>query len=127
MTGNFFPTNPHKTECQSSRCIRYPDQDPIDYSVGAPNVLNQNGIMSGVVYLCPNCFNELGTNDELYIHRGYNLKLHGYQFGEKFGQTNLAIDINGDGYDDIVVGAPLHSSNSVSIQYTKSLIIQVDS
>ena len=81
--------------------------------------------MSGVVYLCPNCFNELGTNDELYIHRGYNLKLHGYQFGEKYGQTNLAIDINGDGYDDLVVGAPLHSSNSVSIQYTKSLNIQV--
>ena len=81
--------------------------------------------MSGVVYLCPNCFDELATNDELSIHRGYNLKLNGYQFGEKFGQTNLAIDINGDGYDDLVVGAPLHSSNSVSTQCTKSSNIQL--
>ena len=95
--------------------------------MGAPNVLNQNGVMSGVVYLCPNCFDELGTNDELYIHRGYSLKLHGYQFGEKFGQTNLAIDINGDGYDDLVVGAPLHSSNSVSNKYIKSSKISTTS
>ena len=39
-----------------------------------------------------------------------NIKLKGFQYGEKFGHSICAVDINGDGYDDLVVGAPFHSS-----------------
>ena len=32
----------------------------------------------------------------------------GYQFGERFGHSLCATDLNGDGYHDLIVGAPLH-------------------
>ena len=88
---------------------------PIDYAVGAPNVENADKIISGVVYLCPNCFEEkfgeyYDNDDES------NLILSGHQFGEKFGQTVISIDINGDGWDDLVVGAPLHAKSQVIIR-----------
>ena len=41
------------------------------------------------------------------IHRTINLK--GFQYGERFGHSLCAVDINNDGYDDLVVGAPYHS------------------
>ena len=88
---------------------------PIDYAVGAPNVENANEIISGVVYLCPNCFKEefgeYYTNDDKS-----NLILSGHQFGEKFGQAVISVDINGDGWDDLVVGAPLHAKTQVNIR-----------
>ncbi|RWS22803.1 Integrin alpha-9-like protein [Leptotrombidium deliense] len=34
---------------------------------------------------------------------------HGEQFGEYFGAAVLAVDLNNDTFDDLVVGAPLHS------------------
>ena len=56
-------------------------------------------------------------------------KLEGYQYGEKFGHSLCAVDINGDGYDDLVIGAPFHSDNdkvcSDKVHYTgNSFIIQ---
>ena len=82
----------------------------VDYAVGAPNVLNENGVLSGVVYLCPNCFRE---SDDTISIRDFELTINGYQFGEKFGQTVMTIDIDGDSYDDLIVGAPLHSTDTV--------------
>lgn len=35
--------------------------------------------------------------------------LKGSTFGEYFGSSLVAEDVNGDGYDDLVVGAPLFS------------------
>ena len=52
---------------------------------------------------------------DVTIRLGYpinkNINLKGYQYGEKFGHSLCAVDINGDGYDDLVVGAPFHSYN----------------
>ena len=51
---------------------------------------------------------------DITIKLGYpknNINLKGYQYGEKFGHSLCAVDINGDGYDDLVVGAPFHSHN----------------
>ena len=111
ITGDFFPTTIHKTKCNSVNCFKYPEKAAVDYAVGAPNVINKNGVLSGVVYLCPNCFMERAIEDRIDINANYEFKLHGYQFGEKFGQTVIAIDVDGDGYDDLVVGAPLHSTD----------------
>lgn len=36
--------------------------------------------------------------------------LEGNQIGEYFGATVEAGDINGDGYDDLMVGAPFHGT-----------------
>ena len=38
-------------------------------------------------------------------------EIDGYQFGEKFGHSLCAVDIDGDGFDDLVVGAPFHARN----------------
>ena len=86
--------------------------------VGAPNVINEQGLVTGAVYLCPNCFRESG--DTISLHSGFKLTLNGFQFGERFGQTVLAIDINGDCYDDIVVGAPLHSTDTVISRFIEN-------
>ena len=59
--------------------------------------------MLGAVFLCEDCF----------IHpNGKTIKLQGYQYGEKFGHTLCPVDINDDGYDDLVVGAPFHSKSN---------------
>ena len=40
-----------------------------------------------------------------------DVEIDGYQFGEKFGHSLCAVDIDGDGFDDLVVGAPFHARN----------------
>ena len=58
---------------------------------------------------------------EVKIHLGSpsntQIKLKGFQYGEKFGHSLCSVDINGDGYDDLVVGAPLHSYNNNVSEY----------
>lgn len=38
--------------------------------------------------------------------------LDGYQPGELFGAALVYIDVDGDGIDELIVGAPLHSEYS---------------
>ena len=90
----------------------------VDYAVGAPNP----DAYHGRVYICPNCFEE---EDVKRYQKTYDinlnaLELKGHQFGERFGQTICAVDLNGDGYHDLVVGAPLHASttNGVLIPFS---------
>ena len=54
---------------------------------------------------------------DLTTSLGSTIKLHGFQYGEKFGHALCAVDINGDGYDDLVVGAPFNSGNDQVIIY----------
>ena len=102
ISGNFFRNGD----------FLFPAHELIDYAVGAPNVINKEGVLTGVVYLCPNCFHE--QEETFSMPPDFNLILHGYQHGEKFGQSVISIDIDGDNYDDIVVGAPLHAKEEVS-------------
>ena len=59
--------------------------------------------MQGSVYICPDCFDE--TDKE-------TIEVKGFQLGERFGHSICFVDINGDGFDDLVVGAPLHSKKT---------------
>ena len=74
-----------------------------DYVAGAPNTGNKGGEILGAVFLCQDCFIDPNGN---------TIKIQGHQYGEKFGQTLCPVDINGDGYDDLVVGAPFHSNSN---------------
>ena len=73
-----------------------------DYVVGAPNADKSDGNVVGSVFFCQDCFTE---------SYGGVFKIQGFQYGEKFGYSLCPVDINGDGYDDLVVGAPFHFSN----------------
>ena len=68
-----------------------------DYAIGTPNA---NGLQ-GAVYICPDCFDE-ETDKQ-------SIEIKGFQLGERFGHSLCLVDVNGDGFDDVVVGAPLHS------------------
>ena len=81
----------------------------VDYAVGSPNG-DSSGNFGGIVYLCPNCFKEKSDFEPIYSN--YELILHGYQFGERFGHVVLSIDLDGDKDDDLVIGAPLHATKA---------------
>lgn len=76
-------------------------EDGIDYAFAAPS----GESLFGATYICPDCFKDSSVEGVF----ADTIKLSGYQIGERFGHSLCAVDINGDNYDDLVVGAPLHS------------------
>ena len=77
----------------------------VDYAIGAPNP----DFYHGRVYICPNCFmEENAMKYQTDAHLVEATEIRGYQFGERFGHSLCATDLNGDGYHDLIVGAPLH-------------------
>ena len=83
------------------------NQDLDHFAVGSPN----SDHFQGKVYICHDCFDTKshGTRRILSAPRP--------QHGERFGVAIAAVDINGDGYDDVVVGAPLHTQLSTVLTY----------
>ncbi len=72
------------------------------YAVGAPKADR----LRGRVYLCRDCFGGGGGIGR--VDSGVQ-EVQGEQFGSRFGQALAAVDVNGDGFDDLVVGAPLYT------------------
>lgn len=79
----------------------------ISYIVGAPRALRST--CTGHVLI-------MNTN----INNSWKLamKLQGQQMGEYFGSSLLATDINSDGRDDLIVGAPLYTYKPSDKSYT---------
>ena len=74
----------------------------------------KDGNVVGAVFLCQDCFINSG---------GKVFEIGGFQYGEKFGYSLCPVDVNGDGYDDLVVGAPFYSANDkVNTYYSLSSI-----
>ena len=75
------------------------------YAVGAPK--SKNAL--GVVYICHSCFTEEHDSSKDLTIEGDEDSL---SFGSRFGQALAAVNIDGqdgNGRDELVVGAPLHS------------------
>ena len=77
----------------------------MDYAFSAPS----GSSLFGATYICPDCFDE-GKNNDGTSER--TIEVNGRQIGERFGHVLCAVDINGDGYDELVVGAPLNSDEN---------------
>jgi len=69
-------------------------------SIGAP----KSGHLRGQVHLCRNCFTRYGPASSGKV------TATGEQMGSRFGQAVAAADVNGDQYDDVIVGAPLFAA-----------------
>ena len=90
--------------------------DGIDYAFAAPS----GESLFGATYICPNCFKD-STEEGIFAR---TIVLSGYQIGERFGHSLCAVDVNGDNYDDLVVGAPLHSESKSVIVHQILLLPQ---
>ena len=77
------------------------------FAIGAPKANS----LRGRVYLCHDCFGE--ARGRSYTHLSMDsITLNGFKFGERFGHSVCAVDLNGDRVDDLVVGAPLYSEEN---------------
>ena len=79
------------------------------YAVGAPK--NNAGL--GAVYICHSCFTEDHDNTKnMIIKCSEKLGDKNFcSFGSRFGEVIAAVDIDGRNGDELVVGAPLHSTS----------------
>ena len=81
------------------------------YAIGAPKADR----LRGRVYICLNCFNDISVrmaNNRILFPEGsitLNGDDYGVGIGGRFGQSVCAVDLDRDGYDDLVIGAPLYS------------------
>lgn len=82
-----------------------------DVAVGAPKANS----LKGAVYLCNDCFwTEGDKTDWKSSEPNGNLILAGDQVGSRFGHSVCAVNLDGEGRDELVVGAPLFSEEKVS-------------
>nr|XP_022909728.1 integrin alpha-PS4-like isoform X1 [Onthophagus taurus] len=75
------------------------EKDRLDYAFGAPRV----GMIGSV-----NLVNYI--NNENIIFEKYH-SFDGVQYGEYYGGALAAADLNGDGYSELIVGAPTFKAN----------------
>ena len=77
------------------------------FAIGSPKSDNLNGC----VYICYNCFYSMGRPIRSHPKdMVIKPEVTDRQRGAGFGETLAAVDINGDGLDDLIVGAPLYTS-----------------
>lgn len=74
------------------------------YAVGAP----KGEKAQGAVYICHSCFTGNHDKNKDIVIKGGNSNPP-MSYGSRFGQALAAVNIDGRGADELVVGAPLHS------------------
>ena len=87
------------------------------FAVGAPKANK----LTGRVYVCYKCFypkSERKDGKDKNPSFQVELEASKKQTGERFGAAVAAVDLDGDGIDELVIGAPLYSSKvSMKITY----------
>ena len=68
------------------------------FALGAPSAND----FKGRVHVCYNCFAKGRAKDK-------DFKVDGKETGDQFGAALAAVDIDGDGTDELVIGAPFYS------------------
>uniref|UniRef100_A0A034WCR8 Integrin alpha-PS3 n=1 Tax=Bactrocera dorsalis TaxID=27457 RepID=A0A034WCR8_BACDO len=80
------------------------DKKQLSYVVTMPNANSETKLGALQIYTAPPSWNKQFP---------FQLGLTGAQYGEYFGYSLLVEDLNGDGLDDMLIGAPHHTVNSV--------------
>ena len=79
------------------------------FAVGAPKANK----LTGKVYVCYKCFYPRAERkDDNNENPSFQVELESSkkQTGERFGAAVAAVDLDGNGIDELVIGAPLYSS-----------------
>ena len=111
-TDTAYKDDPHNVDKTGSAIVQgnffANDNKSEHFAIGAPKANK----LTGRVYVCYKCFDpKAERNPSFQVEVDSSQK----QTGERFGAAVAAVDVDGDGIDELVVGAPLYSSK-VSIE-----------
>ena len=81
-----------------------------DLIIGAPNVDPGNRAVAGAVYVL---FGQVTPSAQTSLSTTYDLVIYGESSGDRLGSSLTSADVNGDGYDDLVLGAPSASHGGI--------------
>ena len=81
-----------------------------DLIIGAPNVDPGNRAAAGAVYVL---FGQAGPPAQNSLSTAYDMVIYGESNDDRLGASLTSGDFNGDGYDDLVLGAPNASPQGV--------------
>ena len=71
----------------------------------------------GKVFICGECFKD--SRARSLLGEKQNIEVVGKHIGERFGKSTVACDLTGDGFDDLLVGAPLGSTSNMNLTLEK--------
>ena len=94
--------DPHRNDLGGSSIVKgnFKNDDKDHYAFGSPKADK----LKGRVFICYDCFSKASANID---------KIKGENEGARFGAALAAADLNGDGIDELIVGAPLYSSKVI--------------
>ena len=117
-TDTAYKDDPHNVDKTGSAIVQgnffANDKESEHFAIGAPKANK----LTGRVYVCYKCFYpkaERKDGDKGNPSFQVELESSQKQTGERFGAAVAAVDVDGDGIDELVIGAPLYSSK-VSIE-----------